>query len=200
MRPSKTFATASVLFVLGASGLVFTHSLPPCTSDDGANAPCYWDAQTMGNGAGHSFVAQIADVAQPVSLESLAEPTIDQLSVQFPDISVYWSFAPDASAQYWGLTYCTNTATDNTPVVILDNDVSHYTAEQLAHDIPTLVRHEFGHVLMCHAGMDSLPQDEKERLADAVADSLTPAGETRAAFYTQTFTAEELVTAAVLVQ
>lgn len=54
----KVFAVASILFVLGASGLAVP-TTPPCEYDDGANAPCYWDAQTMGNGVGHSFIVDV---------------------------------------------------------------------------------------------------------------------------------------------
>jgi hypothetical protein len=45
------------------------------------------------------------------------------------------------------------------------------------------VRHEFGHVLMCNAGLDSEPSTEKEDVAEAIGQLLTPANESRIAFY-----------------
>lgn len=34
--------------------LIALVGLPPCPTEDSAN--CYWDAQTMGNGHGSSFI------------------------------------------------------------------------------------------------------------------------------------------------
>ena len=33
------------------------NSIPPCATEDSDN--CYWDAQTMGNGAGHDSVVLV---------------------------------------------------------------------------------------------------------------------------------------------
>jgi hypothetical protein len=41
------------------------NQLPTCTSDDGSSkdgGPCYWDAATMGNGEGTSFVQYDGDI------------------------------------------------------------------------------------------------------------------------------------------
>lgn len=32
---------------------------PPCIAEDAPNYPCYWDAETMGNGQGVSFVRDV---------------------------------------------------------------------------------------------------------------------------------------------
>lgn len=45
---------AASLFVMLWAGLWLT-SLPPCDFEDSPN--CYWDADTMGNGSGLSFVS-----------------------------------------------------------------------------------------------------------------------------------------------
>lgn len=54
-----TLVLASVMFFsLGAyvgHTLADTHTLPACATEDAAG-PCYWDADTQGNGEGRSFV------------------------------------------------------------------------------------------------------------------------------------------------
>lgn len=46
------------LWISPARGLDNAPTLPPCANEDGSGSvlPCYWDAQTMGNGRGDSFM------------------------------------------------------------------------------------------------------------------------------------------------
>lgn len=63
-NPSERHATVIVLptptETMGADGSPVTdaHSLPTCTTEDGAGqALCWWDAQRQGNGQGNSVVS-----------------------------------------------------------------------------------------------------------------------------------------------
>jgi hypothetical protein len=205
MRASKTFAIAGTLFVLGASGLTFAPPSPtPCSSDDGANAPCYWDAQKQGNGEGVSFFAEIAEPAY--SVQEIAVPLIDELTAAYPNIVVTWAFGEKKDG-WWGTTYCY----PNSPIVIvLDTQTQNYAnatdslgqTTSFEQNVRTTVRHEFGHALICAAGMGGEAQEYRERIADAIAQVMSSDnGELRTVFYVQSkdftqtdiWTAEELI-------
>jgi hypothetical protein len=51
-----------------------TYGYAPCATEDDAG-PCYWDAQTMGNGGGESYVVHAGGIVEYSSAEvaTLAE-------------------------------------------------------------------------------------------------------------------------------
>lgn len=65
----KLLATVTILAIVGMAGCnqpepaksaiptkaVDYHQYPPCLTEDQETGPCYWNAQTRGNGQGHSF-------------------------------------------------------------------------------------------------------------------------------------------------
>jgi hypothetical protein len=54
------------------------NQLPTCTSDDGSSkdgGPCYWDAATMGNGEGTSFVQYDGDIYTLSTVDSVTSAT-----------------------------------------------------------------------------------------------------------------------------
>ena len=58
---TKTLALATIAAFIAVTGTAcVTPSIPPCTTED-AQGPCYWDAATMGNGIGQSFVVTAED-------------------------------------------------------------------------------------------------------------------------------------------
>lgn len=58
-RIAAALAVGALLGVLLCWGVIIAtdqpEALPPCATEDSTG--CYWDADTMGNGEGHSFVA-----------------------------------------------------------------------------------------------------------------------------------------------
>jgi len=58
-----TAALCAVLLSAAAGSLAAVMSTP-CATEDSAN--CYWDAQSRGNGRGHSFISlRLTDGAEP---------------------------------------------------------------------------------------------------------------------------------------
>lgn len=163
--------------------------------------------------------ATCANTTHPVStVETEAWNEIGRLErAGYSVCDVVWSFPVAALPNgAWGLTYPRVAADDPRPLVIINADPTTYTypGQSFAEQVDTTVRHEFGHVVADTLGATDASlaasfgktvdyatpttNATQEAEADAVAQVLTPADQTRTIFYNRVVLADELVAARAL--